>query len=82
MYFQANIQFLSLRRYIKSADKVYLKAQGYDLEDDEESAYVFYMRYFNIISLIKKSRKYTEKKVSEHVRKTLKDDRSMKSIIK
>lgn len=48
--------------YIKSADKVFLKAQTHDLEGDEENAYVFYMRFFNIISLIKKSNRYTEKK--------------------
>ncbi|KAJ7393971.1 Ubiquitin carboxyl-terminal hydrolase 8 [Desmophyllum pertusum] len=48
--------------YIKSADKVYLRAQGDDLEGDEENAYVYYMRYFNIICLIKKSNKYTGNK--------------------
>ena len=50
--------------YIKSADKVFLKAQDCDLESDEEYAYVYYMRYFNIISLIKKSTKYSDNKVS------------------
>lgn len=48
--------------YIKSADKVYLKAQDNDLDGDEEYAYVYYMRYFNIISLIKKSVKYSGNK--------------------
>ena len=52
-----------IHRYIKSADKVYLKAQDNDLEGDEESAYVYYMRYFNIICLIKKSSKYSDNKV-------------------
>lgn len=51
--------------FIKSADKVYLKAKDHDFEGDEENAYVFYMRFFNIITLIKRSNKYTEKKVSE-----------------
>ena len=51
-------------RYIKSADKVFLKAKDYDLEGDEEYAYVYYMRYFNIIALIKKSSKYADQKVS------------------
>jgi len=36
------------------------------VEGDEENAYVFYMRFFNIIALIKKSNKYQEKKVSEN----------------
>ncbi|XP_015774970.1 PREDICTED: ubiquitin carboxyl-terminal hydrolase 8-like isoform X1 [Acropora digitifera] len=45
---------------VKSADKVYLQAQNHYLEGDEESAYVFYMRYFNLITLIKKSSKYKE----------------------
>ena len=43
---------------------MYLKAQDHEFEGDEENAYVFYMRYFNIIALIKRSNKYTEKKVS------------------
>ena len=50
--------------YIKSADKVFLKAQDYDLEGDEEYAYVYYMRYYTIISLIKRSTKYSDNKVS------------------
>ena len=44
---------------------MYLKAKDHDFEGDEENAYVFYMRFFNIITLIKRSNKYTEKKVSE-----------------
>ena len=49
---------------MKSADKVYLKAQDHDLEGDEEHAYALYMRYFNIICLVKKTKKYSENKVS------------------
>ena len=56
--------FSYLCRFIKSSDKVYLNAQSHDLEGDEEYAYVYYMRFFNIISLIKKTKKYSEKKVS------------------
>jgi len=55
---------ISLWSLIKSADKVYLQARDHYLEGDEEIAYVFYMRYFNLITLIKKSSKYKEKQVS------------------
>lgn len=55
---------ISLWSLVKSADKVYLQAQNHYLEGDEESAYVFYMRYFNLITLIKKSSKYKETQVS------------------
>ena len=48
---------------------MYLKAKDQDFEGDEENAYVFYMRFFNIITLIKRSNKYTEKKVSERLEK-------------
>ena len=57
---------ISLCRLIKLADKVYLKAQGHYLEGDEESAYVFYMCYIDLIIFIKKSSEYKEKKVSQH----------------
>ena len=56
--------FSYLCRYIKSSDKVYLNAKSHDLEGDEEYAYVYYMRFFNIISLIKKTKKYSDNKVS------------------
>lgn len=58
------LMMISLWSHIKSADKVYLEAKDHYLEGDEETAYVFYMRYFNLITLIKKSSKYKEKKVS------------------
>lgn len=48
---------------------MYLKAQDHEFEGDEENAYVFYMRYFNIITLIKRSNKYKEKKVSKGLEK-------------
>ena len=55
--------FSYLYRYIKSSDKVYLNAQSHDLDGDEEHAYVFYMRFFNIISLIKKTKQYSYNKL-------------------
>ena len=55
--------------FIKSADKVYLKAKDHDFEGDEENAYIFFMRYFSIITLIKRNNKYMEKKVSEGLEK-------------
>lgn len=48
--------------YVKSADKVFLKAESHYLDGEEEDAYVFFMRYFNIICLIKKTNKYTQQK--------------------
>ncbi|EDO36300.1 predicted protein, partial [Nematostella vectensis] len=48
--------------FCKSADKVFLKASEFDLENDEENAFVFYMRYFKIISLIKATTKYKQDK--------------------
>ena len=43
---------------------MFLKAEEHDLDSDEEQAYVLYMRYFNIISLMKKTKQYQENKVN------------------
>ncbi|XP_064595874.1 ubiquitin carboxyl-terminal hydrolase 8-like [Liolophura sinensis] len=48
--------------YIKTAEKLITDANRCCSLGDEEKAYVLYMRYFNIISLIKKSPDYKKQK--------------------
>ena len=50
-------------RYIKSSDKVYSTADEFYVKGDEEKAYVLYMKYFNIIALVKKSPDYKKQHV-------------------
>ena len=48
---------------MNSAEKVYKKAEENDLMGDEENAYVFYMRFFNIMQEVAKTTKYQNDKV-------------------
>lgn len=44
--------------YLKTSEQVFKKAEEMNLLGDEESAYVMYMRFFNLISAIKKTAEY------------------------
>ena len=50
---------------MNSAEKVYKKAEENDLMGDEENAYVFYMRFFNIMQEVAKTAKYQNDKVTK-----------------
>jgi hypothetical protein len=49
---------------MNSAEKVYKKAVEDDLTGDEENAFVFYMRFFNIMQEVTKTTKYQADKVA------------------
>lgn len=42
-------------RILNSTKKVLEEAQRMNLMGDEENAYIFYMKYFNLITIIQKS---------------------------
>lgn len=48
---------------IKSKNKVFQDAEAYDLQGDEEKAFVFYMKYFNLLRLVKSKPDYKKQKV-------------------
>ena len=48
---------------MKSADKLYKTAEQSDLMGDEETAYVQYMKFFNVIMAIKKCVEYKKNRV-------------------
>lgn len=50
---------------MNSAEKVYKKAEENDLMGDEENAYMFYMRFFNIMQEVAKTTKYQNDKVAK-----------------
>lgn len=64
LFFNQTYCFLNYTRLLSSADKVYKKAVDGDVDNDEEIAYVFYMRYSNIILEVAKTTKYQADKVS------------------
>ena len=51
-------------RFIKSASKVFKSAEESNIQGDEETAYVYYMKYFNLISAIKKIPEYKKNEVT------------------
>jgi len=55
--------FIAVFRYVKSAQSLFTYAEEAYCSKDEERAYVLYMRYFNIIQLVKKSAEYKKNKV-------------------
>ena len=56
---------------MNSADKVFKKAEHQDIIGDEENAYVFYMRFFNIMQEVTKTAKYQQDKVWNYIQETL-----------
>ncbi|XP_046856973.1 ubiquitin carboxyl-terminal hydrolase 8-like isoform X2 [Xenia sp. Carnegie-2017] len=48
--------------WINSADKVYKKAMEHEKMGDEENSFVLYMRFFNIIQEVRKTKKYQQDK--------------------
>ncbi len=52
-------------RFVKSADKVFKRAEQENLLGDEERAYVFYMKFFNLVSAIKKTAEYKKNEVGQ-----------------
>lgn len=53
---------LQCRQYCKSANDVYRKAESLYQNQDEENAYILFMRYFFILSNIKKSYEFAHSK--------------------
>ncbi|XP_059172661.1 ubiquitin carboxyl-terminal hydrolase 8-like [Physella acuta] len=47
---------------IKSNKKVFEDAEAYDLQGDEERAFIFYIKYFNMLRLIKSKPEYKKQK--------------------
>ena len=47
---------------VKTADKMLKEAEQGDLLGDEERAYVLYMKYFNVVTFLKKSADYKKQK--------------------
>ncbi|XP_059143552.1 ubiquitin carboxyl-terminal hydrolase 8-like [Physella acuta] len=47
---------------IKSNNKVFQDAEAYDLQGDEERAFVFYIKYFNLLRLVKSKPEYKKQK--------------------
>ncbi|KAJ8311552.1 hypothetical protein KUTeg_010907 [Tegillarca granosa] len=47
---------------LRSAEKMMKEAEAQDLLGDEERAYVLYMKYFNVITIIKKTADYRKQK--------------------
>ena len=45
-------------RLVKSCEKVYKRAEEVNLLCDEEQAYVLFMKYFNLVTAIKKTSEF------------------------
>ncbi|KAL4216469.1 Ubiquitin carboxyl-terminal hydrolase 8 [Mactra antiquata] len=52
----------SAKLLVKTADKVLKEAQHSDMIQDEERAYVLFMKYFNVVTTLKKSNDYKKQK--------------------
>jgi hypothetical protein len=50
-------------RLIKSAEKIHKEAELHESLGDEEKAYIMCMKYFNVVTLIRKSAEYKKQKV-------------------
>ena len=51
---------------VKTADKMLKEAQHSEMIEDEERAYVLFMKYFNVVTFLKKSADYKKQKVSKY----------------
>ena len=49
---------------VKTADKMLKEAEHSELMADEERAYVLFMKYFNIVTYLKKTPDYRKEKVT------------------
>lgn len=52
-------------RLSKTADRLYTEALSNEDSNDEERAYVFYLRYISVITIIRKTNQYKKDKVRE-----------------
>ncbi|KAI0209938.1 Ubiquitin carboxyl-terminal hydrolase 8 [Lamellibrachia satsuma] len=66
------------KKYLNTAEKVFKEAQLADSLQDEERAYCLYMRYFNIITGIKKTDEY--KKHEEYYKNLIGTKNSLKAL--
>ena len=64
LYFKFCCCFSYIFRFINSAGKVFKSAEERNVLGDEEMAYVFFMKYFNLISAIKKCAEFKKHEVS------------------
>ena len=60
-----------MRRFIGTAEQVFCKAEENMAKGDEELAYVMYMRFFNIITAIKKARDFRTNEVGYSILKCI-----------
>lgn len=51
---------MSINRLTKSTERVLKEAERYHMLRDEENAYIFYMKYFNLITVIQKCRDFAK----------------------
>ena len=57
------IVIFSFHRLVKTADKMLKEADHSDVLMDEERAYVLFMKYFNVVTFLKKTADYKKQKV-------------------
>lgn len=64
-----NMCIFYIYRFLSSSKKVFIAAEKENLSGDEEKAYVYYMKYFNVISEVKKTSQFKNNKVIVFVQK-------------
>lgn len=70
------VSFICLIRLLETARKLFAEAEKQYREGDEEMAYVFYTKYFNLLNSIYKKRDYPQSK--QLIRQMLGDNRTNK----
>lgn len=56
--FSTKKYYILFNRLLNSAKKVLEEAEKMHRSGDEENAYIFYMKYFNLITIIQKSKDF------------------------
>lgn len=51
---------------VKTSDKMLKEAQHSEIMGDEERAYVLFMKYFNVVTYLKKTADYKKQKVGQN----------------
>ncbi|XP_001359977.2 ubiquitin carboxyl-terminal hydrolase 8 isoform X1 [Drosophila pseudoobscura] len=74
-----DLRNINIKLLLSTARKLFMKAEQYRLEGDEEMAYINYMKYFNIIKAIRSKPDYTTHKVQ--VRESLGDTEANRRIM-
>lgn len=58
----AKLKTTNARLLVKTADKMLKEAEHSDIMMDEERAYVLFMKYFNVVTFLKKTADYKKQK--------------------